>query len=245
MPIAYHSDCCPLMSRELALLILQAYRFYYDARKKHPLPAHLDMEFGQVDLIAPLTAKVLPLSRNKIFGFVGVKDKTAYVVFRGTESVSEWVGDSRFLQVEFVPGWGKVHKGFRIIYKTCSPQVMAAIEALPDDIEQVVIAGHSLGGALATLACIEILEHTRFKNPILYTFASPRVGSVEFAKKFEQAVPQSYRIMNTEDIIITEPKAATVGKLWQYAHVGIPLAFSHHGGSILENHMLESYMNHL
>jgi hypothetical protein len=68
---------------------------------------------------------------------------------------------------------------------------------------------------------------------------------LEFVSKFVETFPQSYRFLNTEDIVITEPKAALIGKLCQYAHVGIPLAFSHHGGSLKDNHLLESYIQYL
>lgn len=245
MTIVYHSDCCPLMARELSQLILEAYKLYYGSRKGEKPPGTFTLDEAEYRLHTPLHAKVLPLSRFKIFGFVASRGDCAYVVFRGTEAISEWVGDGRFVQVPFVKGWGKVHKGFKEIYRSCSLELMTALKQLGPEIRQIVIAGHSLGAALGTLACVEILEQTAFENPIHYTFASPRVGNLKFAERFQQTVPQSYRILNTEDIVITEPKAAMIGTLWQYAHVGIPFAFSHHGGSLLENHMLESYINHL
>lgn len=245
MPLVYHSDCCPLMAQELSRLILEAYQLYYNSKVGQAMPQLLELESGAYQVTSILHAKVLPLSRYKVFGFVATRGDCAYLIFRGTESVSEWVGDSRFLQVEFIKGWGKVHKGFHRIYDTCSGELMAALSNLGPEIKRICLAGHSLGAALATLACIEITEKTNFTHLVHYTFASPRVGNLEFAAKFQEVVPQSFRILNTEDIVITEPKAAMVGTLCQYAHVGLPFAFTHYGGTILENHLLESYISHL
>lgn len=233
------------MAKRLARLILAAYDVYYTRKDKQSTPARIRLDDETYHLVGILQVKVLPLSRYKPLGMVVASGNTAYVIFRGTESVSEWVGDSRFLQASFLKGWGKVHKGFRQIYKSCAEELFSIVSSLGPEIEHLYIAGHSLGAAVATLACVEIAEKSRFKNPIHYTFASPRVGSLEFVSKFVEVFPQSYRFLNTEDIVITEPKAALIGKLCQYAHVGIPLAFSHHGGSLKENHLLESYIQYL
>jgi triacylglycerol lipase len=243
--IAYHSNCCPLLAKEASQLILAAYKLYYDSRMENEVPDCLVLESGTYRLIRVFKAKVLPLSRYKVLGFIAVRDDCVYLIFRGTESISEWVGDSRFVQVKFLDGWGKVHKGFRQIYKSCSKELLSTLSDLEGDHSRLCIAGHSLGGAISTLACADILEQTSFQSPVHYTFASPRVGDLAFARQFQERVPASYRILNTEDIVITEPKAATIGTICQYAHIGIPLAFSHHGGSLLDNHLLESYMNYL
>lgn len=245
MRISYHSDCCPLMARKLAGLILAAYGLYYGSRVRESFPDTITLEDEVYHITGLLHAKVLPLSRYKPLGVVVTLNNAAYILFRGTESVSEWVGDSRFLQVKFRKGWGRVHKGFRQIYQSCSAELFEILESLSPDIECLYIAGHSLGAAVSTLACVDIAAQTRFNKPIHYTFASPRVGSLEFVTRFTENFPQSYRFLNTEDIVITEPKAAMIGKLCQYAHVGIPLAFSHHGGSLKDNHLLESYIQYL
>jgi triacylglycerol lipase len=245
MPIAYHSNCCPVMAREMAMLTLHAYQLYYDNKSQTMIHDKISVEAGEYRVITLFRAKVLPLSRYKVLGFIATRDDVAYVIFRGTESISEWVGDTRFIQVSFLKGWGKVHKGFRQIYRSCSSQILETLANIEPGINRLYVSGHSLGAAISTLACAEISESTRFNSPVHYTFASPRVGNLAFAQKFEQTITHSFRIMNTEDLVITEPKAAMVGKICQFSHVGIPFAFTHHGGSLSNNHLLESYMLHI
>lgn len=76
----------------------------------------------------------------------------------------------------------------------------------------VYIGGHSLGGALATIATMHIAKNNTFKTSInLYTFGSPKVGNNEFADKFNQLVDQNkikaFRFVNSEDIITRVPMA--------------------------------------
>ena len=78
----------------------------------------------------------------------------------------------------------------------------------------IYITGHSLGGALATIATMNItlidLEQDEIKNPIhLYTFASPRVGDNIFADKFNAFISKDkikcFRFANSEDIVPKVP----------------------------------------
>ena len=42
----------------------------------------------------------------------------------------------------------------------------------------LLITGHSLGGALATFAAVDIMEQIELYSPIsIYTFGSPRTGN--------------------------------------------------------------------
>jgi hypothetical protein len=71
--------------------------------------------------------------------------------------------------------------------------------------KQIFVTGHSLGGALATLATSHIIKliidnKISAKPPILYTFASPRVGDSDFAANFRN-LQECYRIANSEDIV--------------------------------------------
>ncbi|MBW4622712.1 MAG: lipase family protein [Cyanosarcina radialis HA8281-LM2] len=84
------------------------------------------------------------------------------------------------------------------------------------DRANVYIAGHSLGGALATIAALDIARQldiagkNKLKSPIgLYTFASPRVGDNKFADKFNEFMSdgkiESFRFANSEDLVTKIP----------------------------------------
>jgi triacylglycerol lipase len=77
------------------------------------------------------------------------------------------------------------------------------------------VTGHSLGGALATLAVAKLrMEEDRCVNG-LYTFGSPRVGDRIFARNFNMEFNAAYRIVNNNDVVTRVP-----ARLMMYSHVG-------------------------
>lgn len=83
---------------------------------------------------------------------------------------------------------------------------------------RIYLTGHSLGGALATLAAFDAAA-TEFASGqveglTLYTYGSPRVGNGAFASSFDAAVPDAWRVTNANDVIARIPRA--IG----YRHIG-------------------------
>src|SRR5262249_5032912 len=77
------------------------------------------------------------------------------------------VTDLRFPQVSFGPG--RVHGGFLLAYEQVAQGLGDRLRALAG--RPVWFTGHSLGGALATIAAARFGD---FRG--LYTYGSPRVG---------------------------------------------------------------------
>jgi predicted lipase len=71
-----------------------------------------------------------------------------------------------------------------------------AVAALQFDhaVNSLTICGQSLGGALATLLAFDVAANTIFKNPTIYTYASPRTGDALLARTYNQVLPNTYRI---------------------------------------------------
>lgn len=88
----------------------------------------------------------------------------------------------------------------------------------------IYISGHSLGGALASVATLDLVSTNlgfegsttngepqgKIKSPInLYTFASPRVGDNVFADKFNDCILKkhikAFRFSNSEDLVTNVP----------------------------------------
>jgi predicted chitinase/pimeloyl-ACP methyl ester carboxylesterase len=63
----------------------------------------------------------------------------------------------------------------------------------------VTVVGHSLGAALATMYTME--NAGKVQNPLLCTFASPRVGDADFVKAFAALPLTSWRIVNDPDVV--------------------------------------------
>lgn len=145
------------------------------------------------------------------FGFIlQCANNDVVVAMRGTAGIWEWIHDCEFLTVEcpFLAGAGRTDDGFTAIYDslsvtTTSARVTAALAALPFNhaTNSLIICGHSLGGALATLLGLDLAANTNFKNPTVYTYASPRTGDSLFANTYNQAVPNTFRIANRVDLV--------------------------------------------
>lgn len=139
-----------------------------------------------------------------------------FFVFRGTIQPYEWLQDAKFELVEpsfKINGKGndsiKVSKGFNDIYASMSNLVDNFLDDLAKKGDKkdkkIYVTGHSLGAAIATLSTLHIAEN--HFAPTLYAFASPRVGNLEFAKRFSdtEIYSQTFRIANCEDLVNSLP----------------------------------------
>lgn len=100
---------------------------------------------------------------------------TVYVGIRGTETLAEWWADFHAFLVpcHFAPGC-KVESGFSGIYSSFRLASGGSLKTLLAGFTQRFVAGHSLGGPLATYLAAEI------EADILVGFASPRPGDDAF-----------------------------------------------------------------
>jgi triacylglycerol lipase len=159
------------------------------------------------------------------YGFlaVGGEPETAVVAIRGTATAMEWWDDFHWDLTPFtkVTNGGNVAQGFYDIYQTfgtmapgqtqdpgpssnfADEMAQAAAAGLAADIAPglpVVVSGHSLGGALATLLVADMTANTKLK-PQAWTFASPHVGDSGFAACYGRLSTVSWRIYNQVDIV--------------------------------------------
>jgi predicted lipase len=109
-----------------------------------------------------------------------------------------------------------------------------------------IVTGHSLGSALTTLFALENSTKNKFDISTLCTFASPRVGNMEFVRTFNQLPINSWRIVNTEDLVPKLPPHIPV--LLDYDHVDVESSFSS-AGQAKKNlacaHAMETYLHWL
>ncbi|QLE57470.1 lipase family protein [Nostoc sp. TCL26-01] len=163
------------------------------------------------------------------------------IVFRGTESSLDWEIDldTRQERAEFDQKIVKekiveeeeqeqiypykdqsasgalMHRGFVNAYFSVRDTICQYIGN--NEVKSVVVTGHSLGGALATLCAVDIQYnfHDKLTAIEAYTFGAPKVGNNGFRESYNRRVPNSYRIIHGMDIVAALPR------WWQgdYHHV--------------------------
>ncbi|BBI32279.1 lipase family protein [Cohnella abietis] len=184
------------------------------------------------------------------FGFIIQSASDIIVAFRGTSSTTDWIANAIASQSKYkcVKGAGQTHRGMSSIYYSARNQILGVLNKL-DSSKALFITGHSLGGALATLCGLDVAVNSPFRNPVVYTFGSPRVGDPTFAKAFSGEVQHSYRVNNRFDVVThlppqvySPPKSDAT---YHYMHVRNSEPLSFNNGSVPNNHIISSYYSEL
>jgi triacylglycerol lipase len=127
--------------------------------------------------------------------------KAFVLAFRGTEpsEFSDITADLNAFPDRAENGQGWVHNGFQNEVNKVWDRI---VELLPNSHgKQFFITGHSLGGAMATIATSRLADRV----DALYTYGSPRVGTRKFIKSFANVT--HYRHVNNNDIVCKVPFA--------------------------------------
>src|SRR5579864_2625724 len=110
----------------------------------------------------------------------------------------------------------------------------------------MVVTGHSLGAALATLFVMENARKKKFDIANCCTFASPRVGDLDFARAFDDLPIDSWRIVNELDVVPKLPPRIPL--LLDYDHVDTEYSFTSADfakKSLVCRHAMETYLHWL
>lgn len=177
-----------------------------------------------------------------IYGRLTRDPEYVIIVFRGTNSIANLKTDVNQSLADLTAnankiGYGcKVHEGFLEGYKgSLRAELRSKFstflkERVNDDgVKKIVISGHSLGGALATLYAYDFGVYLKSENhgfnniPKLYlvTFGSPRVGDECFRKVINEKLDltANARFVYKEDSITSLPYKQP------YVHVGTEYNF--------------------
>jgi triacylglycerol lipase len=190
-------------------------------------------------------------------GFVAWAKEQAFVVFRGTRDLRNWMTDLDARRVRWNGGHGaygahgkngtnakngthgpdavEVHRGFAQALESVKDALDEALAQGAPGRKNIFFAGHSLGGALAMLACARcsgsaVLSTAAFGVPPkdsagvpggtpgtatgtvalpktwLYTFGQPRVGNGAWARWYDGLLrSRSFRVVHAEDIVPRVP----------------------------------------
>ncbi|MGB6208629.1 lipase family protein [Mycobacterium sp.] len=188
-------------------------------------PGYTQTSLIKVDAVV-LTAMTSPhpavaamTKDTNIFGLMGRNPATrsAFVSFRGTADVEDWLADLDAVPGDYRPvsGFGQVHTGFQDAYQLVRNSVATNLAGATAGCDEILITGHSLGAALAVLAAPDIFRSMPPNKiePRLITFAGPRVGLPDFVTAFNAAIESCFRVVNFLDIVPYVPPPP-------YVHVG-------------------------
>ena len=131
-----------------------------------------------------------------------VKDRIFFLTFRGTQSRSDMFADADILRTYLFPEGDHsvlVHAGFLSYYMSLDERIVADIERNLSSIDSIHVMGHSLGGAMATIAAVVLASKFPELRMVCYTVGSPRVGNAGFVRAFARLVADSMRITNSDD----------------------------------------------
>ncbi|KAJ9069236.1 hypothetical protein DSO57_1020559 [Entomophthora muscae] len=157
-------------------------------------------------------------------GYIAVdeSDKRIVLAFRGTRDIENDITDLSFLLTAMLgtPFGALVHVGFKAAMESLAPTFLPSIKELVSRHEyadySVAVVGHSLGGAIASLATVKLHYSLgmAWEKMELYTYGQPRTGNVVFAKWLSQQPLGSSRVVHRNDVI---PHLA-FGLLGSYVH---------------------------
>ncbi|KDD74927.1 hypothetical protein H632_c983p1 [Helicosporidium sp. ATCC 50920] len=98
----------------------------------------------------------------------------------------------------------------------------------------VLVTGHSLGGALATLAAHDVrllLQHPRVR---VYTFGAPRAGNRAFVAEHGRLVPDHFALICAQDPVPRVPKG------WSYKRCGLTVLIDLKGSLLVRPSYVET-----
>ncbi|EAR96966.1 lipase family protein (macronuclear) [Tetrahymena thermophila SB210] len=144
-------------------------------------------------------------STHQIQGYTAYDQNKNMIIaaFRPTVTDLNTLIDLDYFQIKYASCNGcEVHRGFLLAWKDLQNQVLTSISELANTYPnaKVGVFGHSLGGALAVLASIDINNDVKHVD-YLYTFGQPRVGNKKFAKYFNERIGNIYRLIHNRDLI--------------------------------------------
>lgn len=160
-----------------------------------------------------------------IFAY-GPDSQTAFLAFRGSQTDDDYIMDGKIELVAYdpptVPSVSeiRVERGFYEVFSGLDQSaLMDALSYLANSGARLIMTGHSLGSALATLtvplACAAGIPSTKILH---YNQASPKVGNSNFLAYYDDLNVQTFRLVNTYDEVPKLPPGA-------YVPVGVEAPF--------------------
>lgn len=142
----------------------------------------------------------------RLHGYVAYRPRTKQLIVAtsGTSTTVQAIQDIRTLGHRLKSGRGIVHSGFWTLYKGIRPFILEGIRKAFEeykDIEELVVTGHSMGGAVSYLLLIDqlLVSNDNIIPPKLLiklvVFGAPRPGDTNLSRYYQELVNE-YRKKN-------------------------------------------------
>jgi V8-like Glu-specific endopeptidase len=158
-----------------------------------------------------------PISRGDAQCFVATTADLVLVCFRGTTSLGDWLSNLNLSTINTTT-IGTVHSGFLGQFNDLRQRIEIIFASRPG--RNVILSGHSLGGALAALGAATWTD----VQPLLglYTYGQPLTGQDDFAAIMEVRLGDRYlRFVNDTDVVPWVPPGYRhAGRLVQFDAAG-------------------------
>lgn len=154
-------------------------------------------------------------------GFIArLGQDTRVIIFRGSDEFQDWLSNFLFAKKR-IPYDGvnpkiRVHAGFINAYKE---KMRPFIHEKMKGFKKAIVAGQSLGAAIAILCAVDI-QYNFEASVYCLPFGSPKVGNKHFVESFNKRVPDTYRYVHGRDFIPFLPP-----KLFGFRHVSFMRTF--------------------
>lgn len=140
----------------------------------------------------------------------------------GEKNNVDWRANLKTAQA--TPGWSaevKIHAGFLEVYGSVRDTVHRTVSTYLSKTPHaaVIVTGHSLGAALATV-CAHDLECSGICKPFCFPFCSPRCGDLAFARDFNQ------KISNDKGVLDCETGGAAFNRAFVFVQSNDPVSWS-------------------
>jgi hypothetical protein len=147
-------------------------------------------------------------------------NNTLYICFRGTSSFKNWKSnfDLRLKEYKKYDNKFKIHNGYYTQYSSIRHNILPFL-VKNNTYNNIIVCGHSLGGALATICCLDICDNIYNRNITCVTFGCPRIGDKKFADLYN-----SYNI-NTHRIVISGDPIPKWPINREYTHISSSIYF--------------------
>ena len=191
-------------------------------------------------------SKVATVESDNTLATVYSGPQRRVLAFRGTDDPQDWL-ENLLMRPEkkhvpsvyeamrpFVPYRAPaVHGGFYKAYKRLRASLRDILEEYSEEGVRWLVTGHSLGGALANIACMSMAWE---RGPDLVTFGSPRWGNQHAAWIVSQKTRLQLRFINNNDIVPLLP--APVGP-WTHSAPAIHVHGDNRGP--ISSHLIFDY----